>query len=174
MFVFLLISSSIKAVMLIWYFILQRYNHHVAPKGKPMLTLCLCTINRWNKHKTHSSFEILFLSNASLSLLLNMYWSCQTLLILYFPLWSLSIYILSIFILSAYCCIQYYIFVVSFLAFTSTNMLHSSTTLFVFFKSSFCLFPCSFLPLSQPTSPLPPSLSLSLFHSLVMRHWSLL
>lgn len=157
-FVFLLISSSIKAVTLIWYFILQRYNHHVAPKGKPMLTLCLCTINRWHKHKTHSSFQILFLSNASLSLLLNMYWSCQTLLILYFPLWSLSIYIYPFCIL---------LHSVLYIYLSSVSWLLRAQTCYILLQPcSFFLF--IFLPLSLLFSPSlsthlpPPALSLSL------------
>lgn len=121
------------------------------------------------------ALRFFFLSNASLSLLLTMYWSCQTYFIFssvvaqyLYPQYFYPFCILLHSVL--YICSQF----PGFYKHKHVTFFYNLVRfcLFGFFKSSFCLFPCSFLPLSQPTSPLPPSLSL--FHSLVMRHWSLL
>lgn len=110
------------------------------------------------------ALRFFFLSNASLSLLLTMYWSCQTYFIFssvvaqyLYPQYFYPFCILLHSVL--YICSQF----PGFYKHKHVTFFYNLVRFFFcfFFKSSFCLFPCSFLPLSQPTSPLPPSLSLS-------------
>lgn len=121
------------------------------------------------------ALRFFFLSNASLSLLLTMYWSCQT----YFIFSSVVAQYLYPQYFYPFCILLHSVLYIcsQFPGFYK----HKHVTFF-YNLVRFCLFffKIIFLPLSLLFSPSlsthlpPPALALSLFHSLVMRHWSLL